>query len=427
MSSYIKSYKLLNFQSWNKTGTEIPLETGMVNIIEGANETGKSVLYKVLYNFCFPGYWAPTELIRRGCQTGILLLQLDDGAAIIYALQASSYTYVLVEPNGERTEWTNQGCPDEIVERLGLILDKETRVVLNIIDSDVALPFIKTTPAFNASLIRAIVEPEGMTKFFQNLADTTIKIDNAYSYFNSKAATLQEQIVRIPIIDPVDMENQKADIDRLSSLAEKYNSIENKCNSLNTCHSEIITVVEDPSVISEQISLYDKLNACLVRCNELNAILSEEIQEVTSPAVVDESIAIQQALSGIIRNCSNLRNVYAQTPIVVSELNLDTELNRLDSLTSLITMVSKILELYSSTVPEVKFEDVSSDIELLEHIYNVIERTDSILTPLKSLAECEVKINTLQSEIKQIVNEVGVCPTCGQLLGGHDDSCIHNT
>ena len=39
MRTYIKSFQLLNFQSWDNKSQRVPIESDIVNIIEGANET----------------------------------------------------------------------------------------------------------------------------------------------------------------------------------------------------------------------------------------------------------------------------------------------------------------------------------------------------------------------------------------------------
>lgn len=427
MSSYIKSYKLLNFQSWNKSSAEIPLETNMVNIIEGANETGKSVLYKVLYNFCFPGYWAPTELIRRGCDTGILLLQLEDDAVIIYALRSNSYSYILIEPDGTKTEWTNQGCPDEIIDRLGLILDKETRIVLNIIDSDVALPFIKTTPTFNASLIRSIVEPEGMTKFFQNLADTSIKIDNAQRFFGNKAATLLEQITHIPLIDPIDMENQKANIDNLINCAEILNSVDNAVAALFDCMREIITVVEDPSECQDSIYLLDLINTTISKCDALHKIVSEDIQIVESPEKIEPSLALFDTTAQVLNHCEDIVALTSSAPAEVKRVDLDNELFMFECIQNVYDTVEKYECIRSEPLTEVHFVDVADGINTLKEVDTCLVALIDLEGILKDVFNSDRKIIDIKFEIDEIIKEVGVCPTCGQLLGGQNDTCVHNT
>lgn len=427
MSSYIKSYKLFNFQSWGDTSTEIPLETDMVNIIEGANETGKSVLYKVLYNFCFPGYWTPSELIRRGCSVGILLLQLEDDTSIIYALKPASYTYILVEPDGSKKEWTNQGCPDEIIGRMGLILDKETKIVLNIIDSDVALPFIKTSPTFNASLIRSIVEPESMTRFFQNLADTTVKVDNAHRYFGNKAATIHEQLACIPYIDSVDMENQKAIVDELVTVAELQNAVELKVSSLADCTREIITIVDDPSSVQDSIAIFDDLQQCLQLSCALQEVLRETVAEVKSPEPLTVQIDVFDRLTALYKQCCDLGIAIDGEPAIVRQINLTEELCAFDGLASILDSLVRVQDTLIETPAEVRFNDVASDIAVMDALQQVMPDISSIESTLNSLESVNQKATAIKAEVDAIIAEVGVCPTCGQLLGGNDDTCIHNS
>lgn len=104
----------------------INLDTDVTNIIEGPNETGKSVLFKVMYNMIFPGYWSSTELIRRGFTTGIMLLTLADESLLAYTLEGSHYTLILQE--GEReTTWTDyKMVPKEIDHRVIWLWKKQS-------------------------------------------------------------------------------------------------------------------------------------------------------------------------------------------------------------------------------------------------------------------------------------------------------------
>lgn len=418
MSAYIKSYRLLNFQSWDDSSSEIKLESNMVNIIEGANETGKSVLYKVLYNFCFPGYWDPSELIRRGCNTGILILNLEDSSTILYALSASSYTYVLVEANGEKSEWTNQGCPDAIVGRLGLILDKETQVILNIIDSDVALPFIKTSPKFNASLIRSIVEPEGMTEFFQNLADTTVRIENAHHFFVNKANTLWSQISNIPMIDPIHMQNQKVDIDNCIILADSLNTSEELFQKLFLELTTIITVVNDPSEYKALLDVLEGVRSLIVLAGNLSQLSTLVVSEIQPVDYIAEYIEMLQKVIECLNDGMRLQTIKDTTPRPIGLADVKDSIQLLESLYGLYEDATEIQKIFSSAPKVCYCEDLTQPMKLLTTLLDTVDTAMTLSEQQKSCNEVEETMHNLETEIKQIANEVGVCPTCGQLLRG---------
>lgn len=380
MSAYISAYQLIDFQSWDDTAAQIDLEPHMVNIIEGANETGKSVLYKVLYNFCFPGYAAASELIRYGCKRGILLLQLDDGAIIVYCLSRADYTYILIEKDDTKKEWTNQGCPDEIIERLGLILDKETQIILNVIDSDGTLPFIKTTPKFNASLIQAVVEPESMTNFFANLADTLKRTETATAHFANKANTLQAEISNIPYIDPLSLEVRKTRVETCLNLVTCYNNVEEKLFNLLSLLKQSPKEVSNPEEVQHKLLIYNKVTDCIKQLYRVAAASQIEITRVTDPVLIEENIILY------------------------------------DNLISLVKLIRIIIDLKARKPNRVSFKDCTLEFSLINHLADLRSKVLNLLQQKSVLIDFNIEVEKLHRDLQAIVDKVGVCPTCGQLL-----------
>lgn len=380
MSTYISAYQLINFQSWDDTASQIDLEPHMVNIIEGANETGKSVLYKVLYNFCFPGYSSASELIRYGCKMGILLLQLDDGAIIMYCLSRSDYSYFLIEKDNTKKEWTNQGCPDEIIERMGLILDKETQIILNVIDSDGTLPFIKTTPKFNASLIQAIVEPESMTNFFANLADTLKRTETATAHFSNKANTLQTEINNIPYIDSLSLEIRKEQVDACLDLAMRYNALEEKLYKLLSLLEQSPNEVSNPIKIQYKLAVYDKIMNCIQQLHTLTDIKKTDILEIQSPESNEHSIIIYDRLTKLVAQIQVLASFKTEKPEIVS------------------------------------FKDCTTEFSILSYLTDLRSKLFNYISQKNTLTDFSIKVDMLRDELQEIIDKVGICPTCGQLL-----------
>lgn len=418
MSNYIKSYRLLNFQSWGENSPDINLETDMVNIIEGANETGKSVLYKVLYNFCFPNYWTPIELIRRGCEAGVMLLELQDGATIIYVLKPREYSYILVEPDDTKKVWTNQGCPDEIIQRLGLILDKDTQVILNVIDSDIALPFIKTTPKFNASLIRAIVEPEGMTRFFENLQNTSQRVENAKFYFSEKSKALDVEIKRIEYINVDEISDKKSVVDHLLRLAESVNKFETAMTALRLIKGSYPVEVQDPSIyksLIDSITAIDKLNKNIRHLQEVNQI---RIPEVSSVEAIEQNILQLEHLNSFIPDISKLYHLVDTTPREVILPDIGDNIDAHDILSKTIHSLKCIFDLKVDLEACQECPNLDADIQILDSLFRCKTSIQNYISCLSALRKQEDKMNSLAEEINTIVNRAGICPTCGQLLRG---------
>ena len=62
----LKRYKLINIQSWHENSDWVELDDTLMNIIIGRNETGKSVLYKVLAQMFIPSQFGSSRRDIQG-------------------------------------------------------------------------------------------------------------------------------------------------------------------------------------------------------------------------------------------------------------------------------------------------------------------------------------------------------------------------
>lgn len=382
MHNYITDYQLINFQSWDDKTEAIPLATDVVNIIEGANETGKSVLYKVLYNFAFPGYWEPKELIRRGCDSGVLLLVLSSGDKIIFELEAKHHTYILVSQETQKV-WNDCPLPQEIIDILGLVLDYEQKIILNVIDKDISLPFIKTSPKFNAGLIKARVEPPDITNYFQNTDELLQQIAEARSRYTTKTVELKGKADAIKYTDVSTLLEKKELIDTLLPVATEYSTLEQELAKLQELLGKCPTAVKDPSVVEPELNMHLALQELNEIINRTATIQKTKPSPVKSPEICDNLIEGYDSIQAFIRQLSEHIKHLAGKPKPVSCPDLDAELYAVKTINFMLNCI----------------DDLSSRSSQIESTKN--------------------NINTTLQELERIREEVGVCPTCGRLLEAH--------
>ena len=376
----IKYFQLLNFQSWSKDSPIISLEDDITNIIEGPNETGKSVLFKALYNMVFPGYWSHNELIRRGYSTAAMILCLDDGAMLAYTLEGSHYAVILQEGENETTWRDYKTLPSEITSKLGLIIDYNSKVILNIVDKDVPLPFIKTTPAFNASLWKAIVEPPQVTEFFEAMNNEIYLADKGKQYFFQSAEKAHAAADVIPYVNEDLLRVNIASITSLTEIAKSYDQMYEAFESLVSQLNSKPEPVSNPERCKSMIDCYDSLSGC-----------HEAIQNVLSWRTAK--------------------------PVPIS--SPDSEIKRIELFDTIVTIVQDLMQFMSlvdSKPKEVILPNVLGSITYMDDLNSINKQLASYLAICSNLENSEHNANACKEALADLRQRYGVCPTCGRLL-----------
>lgn len=383
MHTYVTAYRLINFQSWDASTDAIHLEPDTVNIIEGANETGKSVLYKVLYNFAFPGYWEPKELIRRGCTSGVLLMELSNGKCIIFQLEHSHHTYILVD-NANETIWKDCALPQEIIDELGIILDYDLKIILNVIDKDISLPFIKTSPKFNASLIKSRVEPPDITEFFQNTDELQKQLSNACTKFATKTRELKAAADTIQFTDVDELYVLKENVDALFPVAKHYSDFEAVLEELAQLRTAAPTPVADPSVVTPHLQALTSIEHLGAAVDEYVQVVETKPMPIKDPSRQQNTIQVLRELQSLKDAISGLSSTLENKPCAVTCPNLAGEF------------------------------EVWSRLSAASLTINELQKVCSEYSPIR------LEAATTLSDLEKMRSEIGVCPTCGRLLdGGH--------
>ena len=140
---------MVNIQSWNGNTKIMEFSEDRLNVIIGKNETGKSVLFKVFRQMCFPTFFGRTgrkDLITTGKEVGSLGLILSNGTAITFIIHKSFQIYKMkTKDDTDYRVWKQDSLPEEIRLELGWYIDEENKILLNIVDNEQGLAFVDTT------------------------------------------------------------------------------------------------------------------------------------------------------------------------------------------------------------------------------------------------------------------------------------------
>lgn len=418
MFNQVKSIYLQNFQSWNDKSGCMNMETDVINVIRGRNEIGKSVIFKVLYEMCFPGYHGSVDLVRRGCDYGAMVIVLENGTQLMFQLFAKGGRAFYMQRLNETDSkiWKQTELPHEFEEELGLIVSYENRIILNVIDKDIPMPFIKTDPHYNAQVFRSVLEPEKLTAFFMRAKEYMIELRDAQAVFRRRADYFDAKQSAYDYVDVVSLGIKHR---QLTSILPSYKDIIELQNAVVDTYNIAQTKPEPFTVDIEQAEVYMRILT-----------------------------ALNQGIDTIC-SLSDLE----QTPPTCNEAQLSRSLYLLKFNRALSSLSSEVVSLAQSTpspskpipavVPELfKLSSMVSTcqgqlcdcLQLQSELHDVIDVTGTptvLLGALKSVSNISWQLGTysriradakhnldtiehLEAGIQQLQDELGVCPTCGR-------------
>lgn len=218
----IVAFDMVNIQSWSKATETVKLSQDLVNVIIGDNETGKSVLFKVFRQMCFPNALGRTgrkDLIRENCSDGTLAMLLDTGHIIQFTIYPTKQHYMLIHPDKTNEQWTQDRLPDKIRDLLGWYIDEEFNILLNVIDLEMPLPLTESSAKFNARVLKFVIENEELSQTIASFNQWEKDIDKKR---NSLQVSMQHQHSLLSVSPYRDSVPLQQNITRTRELIEAY-------------------------------------------------------------------------------------------------------------------------------------------------------------------------------------------------------------
>lgn len=158
----IKQIRLKNCQSFEDV--TYTFAEDRLNVIVAENDTGKSILYKVLKLAGKPDYYSNAErrdLIRRGAEFAQVTMLFTDGSFGAMQIFKDKTVYSWVEDLEHGVSWWLEP-PVELLDRLGLLVSPTESFIANIIDTDQGLLLVDPRLASNYELVKLIATCEDL-------------------------------------------------------------------------------------------------------------------------------------------------------------------------------------------------------------------------------------------------------------------------
>jgi hypothetical protein len=202
--------RYVNFQSLQDITYE--LIPGINNFV-GRNNAGKSVRVKALRAMCTPNFYTSDErkeLIRTDCEFAAVIKTLEDGRDVVFVLYPTYQMYVF-----DGITYRQNTCPEPIKEAMGLIVDEESKTILNLLDLEQETIFSGGPNYEDAKWLKFIIGNNKMEEVLANLdgyqerldtlaqisLNNTIRLNNRIgSMARVNTAVLEDSIERRKVI-----------------------------------------------------------------------------------------------------------------------------------------------------------------------------------------------------------------------------------
>jgi len=429
-----------NFQSIK----EVEFFIDGYTVIEGPSDIGKSAIMRAIEALLSND--RGDYFIRRGTKESYVMLNfVKEGFKIEWFKKIKKGGYYILNDDSENPlEKLNGAVPEQIID-FGIseipIKNANDRGRVHpqmCSDQHNTLFMLYESPQVRAELISEISEVTKISKALK-LANKDLKSQKRE--IKVKDAELQKiktkyDIIKAIEIDELDTEvndlyltirEGRSSVSRLKEISEDYSKNSNFIKSLDE-----IPEVPDRDTLESGISVLDSLQSLNSSYEETSRLINilEEVPEVVDPSNLSEDISELETIQGLFQNYQELSTISNFEIPSVPETDLDSQLNRINTLFDLFSNYDSVL----GAVEVIEdLPDLPNTVSLEEDILKLVQISDLndqyyqtlqiILTHQSEIEEIDSSILGLENELAEFEH----CPLCSSSLeGGFDGHQNHN-
>ena len=442
----IKAYMLRNIQSWDNNSEIISLSSDTMNVLIAPSETGKSVIIKVLKEMCFAGNWNYTweSLIRYDAEYGTACFILEDDSIVMYYIWRDKVRYYIQYADKTEKLWEfkdkkHTEIPEEVANAMGLIIDRKGKTIINVIDKDMAVPFVTATPELNARLAATISEVPELEKRRDNLykwkEQFSIAVENAKRAFKNNKIRYEEA----PEIDTLKYTLELNRAERLLAVIKpleetilyfKYTKIPVKphnvkspyeCTDIVKCmdiSESIIDILNDLKSVNKPVEVVfnkgviDNFMSVINSVNEISLLYKSVCFDRKPIEVkpVEHLNGLIDVTKDIIKYGQHLKSIPKKPDVIKQPVDIMDILSVENCIWSYASILREVCNV--SKPIEVNISEEKSIIEIIDIIDTV--DIDSIIVDIQKYNKLLINLKNCEVSIENLRKELGVCPTCGK-------------
>lgn len=205
----LKIMRLVNCQSWSNS--VIGLSEGL-NVIKAPNNTGKSVIFKILKAVCSPKYYNNEEragLIRDNAEYAeATYLFTDNSMAIVRIFKNKTIYYFTNDKDKSQFTATQDTPPPKLIENLNMLVEPESGFIVNLLDLDQDLFLVKSDSKSNHNIIKVLAEHDCLRRLCTLFRDKIPRVKEELLRLRSTEERLAYQISQMQYINIDELESE---------------------------------------------------------------------------------------------------------------------------------------------------------------------------------------------------------------------------
>lgn len=379
----LEAIRFVNCQSFEDI--TIDFATDKTNVLIAENNTGKSILFKMLKVTANPNYFPAKKrnmLIRRGALSASMICAFTDGCLGMTTITEKGVIYRW--KNSEDEAFSSYAEPPQIyLDELGLIVDQKSKFIANIVDTDQDMLLVNSDQKGNHELLRLLAED-------QTVIDTKEKIARELSYFKRYNSDL--------IAKQVDLRNslESLEIADVNSLQYEYNTGQ----LLYTELYKLIELSDSLEVIQEFCELSFNYSFCIDLIDIL--LLLQRVEVLLGQIVIEKEIS-----EDIIR----LVSILTQLSDILSDVQVIKEIGFAPE------TLDKVLGI-ADALSNIQIITLDKGLELSEIMLNC----NKVIAKLNSIGHFQREMLALDSDIFQTLETIKAskcvvnCPVHGEVI-----------
>ena len=275
----IKRMRLVGCQSWEDS--TISLSSDKLNIVRAANDTGKSVLFKMLKISVSPKFYPARKrkkLIRWGSNDARIIYEFVDGSLAMVVVQPTRVLYLVREP--AEAKWTSYTePPQKLINELGLLVNSQGNFIANIIDTDQNLMLVDADSKATDEFVDLLCNNATIDEYLEKLKSLKDWAFNSLTPVDYRLDVVSKQLKDTEYADVPKME------DNLNSLMCAKNTLYS-CIDSGLCMSKLQDSLE-------YAKDFDSLEIAL---NALEAVESVSVESLGIKSFDEDVFALLECL-----------------------------------------------------------------------------------------------------------------------------------
>lgn len=412
--SPIKRWGIKNFRNLGEVGFEF--DAPIVTLV-GDNEAGKTSVVKTFAVLGANGYATEQkDYIRDNTKGFSIECELSDGTTVKRVKTASENAFEIVGASGEVYAADKidrgYGTPVELERVMGMMVEPETKELLQIRTYEDSLLFVLTKSSENYKVMYNALKVGNLTRAITIGNQQANGYRNAIDEYSVKAETLESELESIKDIDIASAVRLKGEIERLSRIVAVLTGLIKRLDAADESEARLRVYAGIAGIREESESVGHSFKSLVERLGA-----QERIGARLSAVSKIDSISMERDVDGVVKLLSRLRDRERLKSVTEIFTGLDTVREERESvLTGLLVLSKRVLDgerLAGAVTAFTGLPEGEVDISPISRLKGLVERIESLKREEAEISRVREKVKESYAELKATGAEVIVCPNCG--------------